>query len=305
MSKEDLHYLGHRQRLRDRFLKTGLDGFADYEVVELLLTLAIPRSDVKQTAKALIARFGNLRGILDAEVEELRAIPGIGTVTPVALKITRERQGGGRLCVCTDPDKERVMSTVFIGGSRRIGRLNEVIRARLDDIVDRGLRVVIGDANGSDRAVQAYLAGKGHRDVVVYCMAGACRNNLGGWEIQEVEANGERGFDYYALKDAQMARKADCGFMLWDGKSKGTFLNMQRLLEVRKPVVIYFAPDRQCVTIRQPEEVKTLLARCQPGDRRRLSLLLAEPGDKEALLPLDEGALAGSRVRTARGSARI
>jgi DNA repair protein RadC len=81
---------GHRQRLRERFVKAGLDGFADYEVVELLLTLAIPRSDVKQPAKALIARFGDLRGILDAPLEELRQVSGIGSVTPVALRIIRE-----------------------------------------------------------------------------------------------------------------------------------------------------------------------------------------------------------------------
>jgi DNA repair protein RadC len=89
MTDEDPHYLGHRQRLRDRFLKSGLAGFADYEVVELLLTLAVPRSDVKQPAKALIARFGDLRGILDAPIEELRAISGIGSVTPVALQIIK------------------------------------------------------------------------------------------------------------------------------------------------------------------------------------------------------------------------
>lgn len=89
MNEGDTHYRGHRQRLRERFLKSGLDGFADYEVVELLLTLAIPRSDVKQPAKALIARFGNLRGILDAPIEELRTVAGIGTVTPVALKIIK------------------------------------------------------------------------------------------------------------------------------------------------------------------------------------------------------------------------
>ena len=82
-------HLGHRQRLRDRFLKSGLDGFADYEVVELLLTLAIPRSDVKPPAKALITRFGDLRSILDAPIEELRAVPGIGNVTPVALQIIK------------------------------------------------------------------------------------------------------------------------------------------------------------------------------------------------------------------------
>lgn len=89
MSQEDALYAGHRKRLRDRFLKSGLAGFADYEVVELLLTLAVPRSDVKQPAKALIARFGNLRGILDAPIEELRAVSRIGSVTPVALQIIK------------------------------------------------------------------------------------------------------------------------------------------------------------------------------------------------------------------------
>lgn len=89
MSDGDPRYRGHRQRLRERFLKSGLDGFADYEVVELLLTLAIPRSDVKQPAKELIARFGNLRGILDAPIEEIQAVRGLGTVTPVALKVIK------------------------------------------------------------------------------------------------------------------------------------------------------------------------------------------------------------------------
>ncbi|MBC7239116.1 MAG: RadC family protein, partial [Chloroflexi bacterium] len=89
MAADKTHYHGHRQRLRDRFVKSGLAGFADHEVVELLLTLAIPRSDVKEPAKALIARFGNLRGILDASLEDLRAVPGIGSVTPVALHIIK------------------------------------------------------------------------------------------------------------------------------------------------------------------------------------------------------------------------
>ena len=89
MSEGDPHYLGHRQRLSERFLKSGFEGFANYEVVELLLTLAIPRSDVKQPAKALIARFGNLRAILDAPIEELQAVKGLGSVTPVALKIIK------------------------------------------------------------------------------------------------------------------------------------------------------------------------------------------------------------------------
>ena len=91
MTDEDSpHFHGHRRRLRERFLKTGLAGFADYEVVELILTLAVPRQDVKERAKALIERFGSLRGILDAPLEQLRTVQGIGEVTPVALRIIRE-----------------------------------------------------------------------------------------------------------------------------------------------------------------------------------------------------------------------
>ena len=77
---ERAHYYGHRQRLRERFLKSGLAGFAEHEVVELLLTLAIPRRDVKEPAKALLARFGNLRGVMDAPRSELQSVAGVGEV---------------------------------------------------------------------------------------------------------------------------------------------------------------------------------------------------------------------------------
>jgi DNA repair protein RadC len=88
-SQKDPHYTGHRRRLRERFAESSFAGFADYEVVELVLTLAIPRSDVKQPAKDLLARFGTLRGILDAPLSELRAVHGLGEVAPVALHIIR------------------------------------------------------------------------------------------------------------------------------------------------------------------------------------------------------------------------
>ena len=63
---------------------------AEHEVIELLLTLAIPRKDVKKPAKHLLARYRNLKGIFDAPLEELRGIPGIGSVAPVAFRIIRE-----------------------------------------------------------------------------------------------------------------------------------------------------------------------------------------------------------------------
>ena len=87
---EPPHYHGHRKRLRERFLKNGLSGFAEHEVVELLLTLAIPRSDVKRPAKALLERFGSLRGVLDAPRSELRSVAGVGEVAAASLRIIRE-----------------------------------------------------------------------------------------------------------------------------------------------------------------------------------------------------------------------
>jgi DNA repair protein RadC len=81
---------GHRARLRERFLKGGFNALADYEILELLLTLCIPRRDVKPMAKALLKEFGSLRGVLDAPASALQRIPGIGEVAPVALRVIRE-----------------------------------------------------------------------------------------------------------------------------------------------------------------------------------------------------------------------
>jgi len=69
---------GHRSRLRERFFKTGLEGFHDHEVLELILTYVIPRRDVKPIAKDLLREFKSLGGVLDAPREHLQRIDGIG-----------------------------------------------------------------------------------------------------------------------------------------------------------------------------------------------------------------------------------
>jgi len=71
------HYLGHRQRLRDRFLKGGSDALADYELLELILFLAIPQRDVKPLAKMLLSEFGSIQGVLTADPARLLEIKGI------------------------------------------------------------------------------------------------------------------------------------------------------------------------------------------------------------------------------------
>ncbi len=70
---------GHRRRLRERFTKSGLAGFHDHEILELLLTYAIPRRDVKTIAKDLLSEFGsNLASVFDAPAEDLQRVEGIG-----------------------------------------------------------------------------------------------------------------------------------------------------------------------------------------------------------------------------------
>jgi hypothetical protein len=150
------------------------------------------------------------------------------------------------------------MSVIFIGGSRRLSRLNAVIRGRLDNIIERRHQVVIGDANGGDRAVQAYLAERGYRSVTVYCTNAECRNNLGGWPVRSIVAREQRGFDYYALKDTAMTAESECGLMLWDGKSRGTLTNIRRLLAEGKPVAVYLAADHGWHTVRCESDLADL-----------------------------------------------
>jgi DNA repair protein RadC len=91
---------GHRRRLRERFLKAGLDGFHDYEVIELLLTLGTPRKDCKDAAKAALERFETFRGVMEATSRELSEIKGIGPRNMIGLRLMKavlDRYLGERL----------------------------------------------------------------------------------------------------------------------------------------------------------------------------------------------------------------
>ncbi len=81
------HFLGHRERLRERFRKGGSAALNDYELLELLLFRAMPRRDVKPIAKALIARFGSFAEVLAARPERLAEIAGLGDAAATEIKI--------------------------------------------------------------------------------------------------------------------------------------------------------------------------------------------------------------------------
>lgn len=155
---------------------------------------------------------------------------------------------------------------VFIGGSRAVSRLTAVIRDRLDDVMKKNCTVLVGDANGADKAVQQYFADRLYPHVIVFCME-SCRNNVGRWQTHNVEPPpGSTGFSYFAAKDLVMSQEAGCGLMLWDGKSKGTLQNMLKLIGAEKPTLVYFAPTKEFHRLTTEADLQALFARCQKSD---------------------------------------
>ena len=163
------------------------------------------------------------------------------------------------------------MTKVFIGGSRRISRLSAEVRRRIDRIIEQGFPVLVGDANGVDKAVQKYLQSRGYKAVEVFCSGRECRNNLGKWPVRAV-ATGQarRDFNYYAAKDEQMAQEASVGLMIWDGKSAGTLANAARLLRQHKNVVLYEAPAKRFVTLKDEAGWESLLSGCERDVREKV-----------------------------------
>ena len=85
MSEKDNQ--GHRERIKEKFLKNGIDGFAEYEILELLLTYCIPRKDTKPIAKELLNKFKSLDNVFKADFDKLSAIDGLGKNSIAFLKL--------------------------------------------------------------------------------------------------------------------------------------------------------------------------------------------------------------------------
>jgi hypothetical protein len=162
------------------------------------------------------------------------------------------------------------MTKVFIAGSRRLSRLNADVKRRIDTMIEKDFTILVGDANGADKAVQRYLAEKGYYNVIVHCMAGHCRNNIADWPVREVAGpTRARGLSYYAAKDQAMVDDATYGLMLWDGESKGTLNSVINMIPQGKPVVVYLAPKRTFQNLHSPDDVIDLLSNCDRASVQR------------------------------------
>ena len=119
---------GHREKMRRRFLETGLEGFADHEALALLLYYAIPRRDTNPTAHALMERYGTLSAVLSAPVEDLQKVEGIGGSAAVLLSLVSRINRKARLA---DAAQETVINSTERAGAylleRFAGETREVV----------------------------------------------------------------------------------------------------------------------------------------------------------------------------------
>ena len=140
---------GHREKMRRRFLETGLEGFADHEALELLLYYAIPRRDTNPIAHALMERYDSLSGVLNAPVEDLEKVEGIGESAAILLSLVSRLSRKARIA---DASQETILNSseragaylrelVFLLCLDRKGRLLACKRLAEGDVASADLNI--------------------------------------------------------------------------------------------------------------------------------------------------------------------
>lgn len=114
-------YLGHRKRLRERYVKNGYEALQDYEIIELLLTFVKQRVDTKPLAKQLIKKYGTIEEILKADIKDLKETEGIGDITAVFLNFV------GDIAACSFKDKAEKEKISFKNKNQLISYLRNDI----------------------------------------------------------------------------------------------------------------------------------------------------------------------------------
>ena len=113
---------GHREKMRQRFLRHGLENFAEHEALEMLLYYAIPRRDTNPIAHALMERYGSLSAVLSAPVEDLVQVEGIGENAAVLLRLVPQIWAKAR---AADASRETVLSSVERIGAYLLSRFSD------------------------------------------------------------------------------------------------------------------------------------------------------------------------------------
>jgi hypothetical protein len=164
------------------------------------------------------------------------------------------------------------VTSVFLSGSRKISKLAPEVVERIKAMTDGELDILIGDANGADRVMQALLLELAYDRVIVYHSGDIIRNNVGDWRSVSIAVEpGVEGREFFTRKDRRMAELADFGFIVWDGKSSGSMSNALEMTRLGKKCVIYVGPQHAFVVVRDPGDVEHLRETMPTGLKARPS----------------------------------
>ncbi len=155
---------------------------------------------------------------------------------------------------------------VFISGSKSLNKtgrdwsLPESVRVTLDTIMSEEDEILIGDCWGADTRVQEYLNVAKYKKVTVYSSGShpKMRSNVGQWEEKRFSPNGRTPYVFRIEKDFHMAEDCDYGVTIWDGSSKGTFINMLCLCALKKSCKLYLIHEDRWVNVDSLEDLRRL-----------------------------------------------
>ena len=200
-------HTGHRSRMKEEFLARGVEGWPDHRILEFALFFAIPQGDVNDLAHALIEHFGSLAGVLDASVEELCKVKGVGSHTAIFLRMlptVAQQEAKEELAPYFSGARNELVYILCLGGNNQILGVRRVAEGSIQSS-EVNLRRIAEEAL-SLRAVKIYLA---HNHV----------NNLAipsreDWRATDVARAalaplGVELVDHFVFEDGEMVSMAD------------------------------------------------------------------------------------------------
>lgn len=151
-----------------------------------------------------------------------------------------------------------ITKTVFISGSRHLSHLNLEVKRRLERIISQKFKIIIGDANGIDKAVQKFLHTQSYPNVEIYYTGLQPRNNIAVWSSKRLNTRKYPTLHDFIERDKKLAQDCDYGFMIWDCKSHGTLRNAYMLTFLEKPFLIFINPYKEFIRI-TPSNQSTII----------------------------------------------
>jgi hypothetical protein len=137
---------------------------------------------------------------------------------------------------------------VFLGGSKSITELTDEEKSVIDEYIENGCQILVGDCRGADTEIQKHLVERGYKNVKIYATDGEARNNVGNFKViacpssYTPEWSAKNAYSYYRVKDERMLTLCDEILMFWDGSSKATRENLEDGLRMKKPTKAVLRP---------------------------------------------------------------